>query len=47
LTAQYSRPGFSFDGAFFVEDGPGEFLRCVAELIAKKRQQRDAHIPDA
>jgi hypothetical protein len=40
LTAQYSRAGFSFDGSFFVEDGPGAFLRCVAELIAKERQER-------
>jgi hypothetical protein len=39
LTAQYSRPGFSFDGAFFIEDGPGAFLSCVAELIAKERQR--------
>lgn len=45
LAAQYSRPGYGFDGAFFVEDGPGAFLRCVAEFIAKGRQQWIARIP--
>ncbi len=32
LTGQYSRPGFGFDGAFFIEDGPGAFLCSVDEL---------------
>src|SRR5205814_2782590 len=35
LTAQNSRPYSGFDGSCFVEDGPGAFLCCVAELIAK------------
>lgn len=32
MTCQYSPAGATFDGGCFVEDGPGVFLACVADL---------------
>ena len=34
LTKQYSRCGPEFEFCCFVEDGPGAFLSCVAEMVA-------------
>jgi hypothetical protein len=34
LTMQYSRCGPEFDFCCYVEDGPGAFLSCVAEMVA-------------
>jgi len=33
LTLQYSRSGPGFDACCFAEDGPEDFLSCVAQLV--------------
>lgn len=41
LTKQYSRPGPGFDGACFIEDGPGRFLDSVADLVEDENTEKE------